>query len=259
MREPRSAPFARGQVLTILGILRARRGDPDAAGPLEQERALAEPTLELARIGPNAAARAELAWLTGETARVVADTEAGLAMSLSRGSRWLTGELACWRWRSGARDELPGDALAEPYARSIAGEWRQAADMWRALGCPYEAALALADGDDEGALRQAVAELTALGAHPAATIAKRRLRERGVRSLPRGPRRATRANPAGLTARELDVLALVAQGMRNAQIAQHLVVSERTVHHHVSAILRKLDVRTRGEAVAAGGRFGLLR
>ena len=86
----------------------------------------------------------------------------------------------------------------------------------------------------------------------------RKLRERGVRGVPRGPRPRTRANPAGLTARELEVLALLARGLRNAAIADELVVSEKTVDHHVSAILRKLDVRTRGEAAAEAARLGLL-
>ena len=80
---------------------------------------------------------------------------------------------------------------------------------------------------------------------------------RGVRGVPRGPRTRTRENPAGLTGRELEVLALLAEGLRNAQIAERLVVSEKTVDHHVSAILRKLDVRTRGEAGAAAVRLGL--
>jgi len=78
-----------------------------------------------------------------------------------------------------------------------------------------------------------------------------------VRGVPRGPRRGTRANPAGLTARELEVLALLAKGLRNAAIALQLVVSEKTVDRHVSAILRKLDVRTRGEAAAEAARLGL--
>jgi DNA-binding NarL/FixJ family response regulator len=106
-------------------------------------------------------------------------------------------------------------------------------------------------------MRQAHDELQALGAKPAATIVAQRLREQGVRGMPRGPRRTTRENPAGLTARELDVLALVAKGLRNADIAQELVVSEKTVEHHVSAILRKLDVRTRGAAGAEAVRLGL--
>ncbi len=98
----------------------------------------------------------------------------------------------------------------------------------------------------------------ALGAAAAAAIVARRLRERGVRGIPRGPRPRTRENPAGLTARELEVLALLADGLRNAQIAERLVVSAKTAEHHVSAILRKLDVRTRGEAVAAAARLGLI-
>jgi DNA-binding NarL/FixJ family response regulator len=66
------------------------------------------------------------------------------------------------------------------------------------------------------------------------------------------------ANPAGLTARELEVLALLVRGLRNAAIADELVVSEKTVDHHVSAVLRKLGVGTRGEAAAEAARLGLL-
>jgi DNA-binding NarL/FixJ family response regulator len=125
------------------------------------------------------------------------------------------------------------------------------AAAWTELGAPYEAALALADGDDEDALRQALDELQRLGAAPAAAIVARRLRSRGVRGVPRGPRARTRANPANLTAREMEILALVAEGRRNGDIAERLFLSQKTVSHHVSAILRKLDVKTRGEAGAA--------
>ena len=124
-------------------------------------------------------------------------------------------------------------------------------------GCPYEAALALAEGDDQDALRRAHDQLQALGAKPAATIVARRMRDRGVRGVSRGPRQTTRENPAGLTARELEVLVLLAKGLRNADIARELVVSEKTVEHHVSAILRKLDVRTRGSAGVEAVRLGL--
>ena len=107
-------------------------------------------------------------------------------------------------------------------------------------------------------MRRALIELQALGAGRAGQIAARKLRERGARRVPRGPRPQTRENPAGLTARELDVLALIADGLRSAEIAERLVVSEKTVGHHVSAILRKLDVRTRGAAVAEVARLGLI-
>jgi DNA-binding NarL/FixJ family response regulator len=125
------------------------------------------------------------------------------------------------------------------------------------LGCPYEAADALADADQEPQLRTALAELERLGARPLAAAVARKLRELGVRGLARGPRPATRANPANLTAREAEVLALVAEGLRNADIARRLFVSPKTVEHHVSAVLVKLGVRTRGEAARAAARLGI--
>ena len=115
----------------------------------------------------------------------------------------------------------------------------------------------LAASDAEDDLRESLRELQGLGARPAAAIVARRLRERGARGVQLGPRAATRANPAGLTARQLDVLALLTRGDRNADIAAKLFVSEKTVDHHVSAILRKLGVRTRGQAAAEAARLGI--
>jgi DNA-binding NarL/FixJ family response regulator len=149
------------------------------------------------------------------------------------------------------------DAVAEPYAAELAGEWGRAAELWTELGCPYDAGLALASADEDELLRWSLDELQRLGAQPAAAIVARRLRERGVRGLPRGPRATTRENPAGLTAREVEVLELVATGLRNADIAERLFLSEKTVGHHVSAILRKLGVRTRGEASAEAQTLGI--
>jgi DNA-binding NarL/FixJ family response regulator len=87
----------------------------------------------------------------------------------------------------------------------------------------------------------------------------RRLRELGERAVPRGPRPKTKSNAAWLTSRELDVLPLLAEGLRSAEIADRLVISPRTVDHHVSSILRKLNVRTRGQAGAAAARLGLIQ
>jgi DNA-binding NarL/FixJ family response regulator len=149
--------------------------------------------------------------------------------------------------------------VAEPWALQLTGDWEGAAERWSAIGCPYEAALALGDSDDEAALRRALDELRGLRAEPAASFVSRRLRGLGARGLPRGPRAATRANPANLTTREVEVLDLVAEGLSNADIAARLFVSQRTVDHHVSAILRKLDVRSRAEASAEAVRLGLAR
>jgi DNA-binding CsgD family transcriptional regulator/tetratricopeptide (TPR) repeat protein len=255
LQDHRTFPVPRVYALSVLGLVRARRGDQDVWPPLDEAIALAEPSGELQRIGPAAAARAEAAWLEGKSDAVREETEAALELAIERHAAWPMGELAYWRRRAGIEEEIAG--LAEPYAAQIAGDWALAAELWERLGCPYERALALADSDDAHPLRGAFDSLQELGAKPAAAMVSQRLRERGVRGVPRGPRPSTQENPAGLTARELEVLELVAQGLRNGEIGERLFVSERTVGHHVSAILRKLDVRSRAEASAEAVRLGI--
>ena len=256
LRIPCSSISPRIEALVVLGLVRARRGDPGQWAPLEEAWALAEPTRELPRLRTAALARAEAAWLDGDREAVAEATEGVLRLAPERNWGSLAGELADWRRRAGLA-ELPAER-AEPYVLQAAGEWARAAEWWRQHGCPYEAALALADAGEEEPLQRAMEELQRLGARPAADAVARRLRELGVRRLPRRPRRATAANPAGLTARELEVLALLGSDLRNADIAARLHISEKTVDHHVSAILAKLGVRSRREAarVAAERRLG---
>jgi ATP/maltotriose-dependent transcriptional regulator MalT len=257
LRERAISTLPRTLALGVLGIVRARRGDPEVWPLLDDALALADGTGELQRLAPVAAFRAEAAWLEGRRDAVAEATDATFSLALSRGSSWLVGELACWRRRAGLREQPPAIA-AEPYALELGGQAEQAAALWHRLGCPYDAALALAQSNDEDALRRALSELQRLDARPAAAIVARQLRERGARGLPRGPRPSTRRNEAQLTARELDVLRLLADRLSNAAIAERLFLSPRTVEHHVSAILRKVETRTRGEAVTAAQRHGLL-
>jgi DNA-binding CsgD family transcriptional regulator len=178
----------------------------------------------------------------------------------ARGNRWVRGEYAWLLWQAGDRD-FPTDDLAEPYALQIAGDFAGAAAAWSALRCPYEEARALAEGDAPEAVRRAVAAFEGLGAKPALGRALRHLRSLGVKDLPpvrRGPRRSTQANPAGLTRREAEVLALVAAGLRNAEIAERLYLTPKTVGHHLSAIYAKLGVETRIEAAHAASRLGIV-
>jgi len=256
LRDHRTWPVPRIFALTVLALVRARRGDPEVWPPLDEALEMAAPTGELQRIGPVAAARAEAAWLEGRPEAVAAETDEALELAIRRRAPWAIGDFACWRRRAGL-DEEPRAPVAEPYAAELAGDRVRAAELWTELGCPYDAALALADADDDELLQRALGELQLLGAQPAAALVGRRLRERGVRGVPRGPRASTRQNPAGLTAREVEVLELVAEGLRNADVAERLFLSEKTVGHHVSAVLRKLGVRTRGEATAEARRLGI--
>jgi DNA-binding CsgD family transcriptional regulator len=244
--------------LVVIGRLRARRGDPEVWPALDEAAELARGTGELQRLAPVAAARAEARWLAGEAAAVASETDETLALAAQRGQPWAIGELCVWRRRAGIIESPAAEAAAEPFQLELAGDAEGAAAAWTSIGCPYEAALALASSAREGTLRRSLDALQALGARPAAARVARLLRERGARDLRQGPRASTLENPGGLTTRELQVLELLAEGRRNAQIADSLVVSRKTVDHHVSAILRKLDAATRTEAVAAAARLGML-
>ena len=248
--------ISRISALIALGRVRARRGDPGAGELLDEALELSLPGGHLQRLGHVRAARAEAAWLAGDRERAAEEARAAYPLALEKRHLWFAGELAYWQRRAGALDAWPA-WIAEPYRLELAGSHEGAAAAWRARGCPYEAARALEECGLEAPLRAALEELERLGAAPAAKAVRLRLRQLGA-AVPRGRRPSTRANPAELTSRELDVLRLVVAGKRNAEIADDLVLSTRTIDHHVSAILRKLGVRTRGDAAVAATRGGFL-
>jgi DNA-binding CsgD family transcriptional regulator len=257
LRTPMATTISRIMALLALGRVRARRGDPDVAAVLDEALQLAAPTGTLQRLAPVRAARAEAAWLAGDQERTAEEAQAVFDLAERHQHRWHLGELGYWLWRAGKLTTPPTGAAA-PFALQIAGDWAGAAAAWRELGCPYEAARALADSPEEGALRGALVVFERLGARPATVAVTRRLHELGARDIPRGPRPATRAHPALLTPREAEVLALLAEGNTNAEIAASFFLSPKTVEHHVSAILAKLGARSRHDAIRAARDLGIL-
>jgi DNA-binding CsgD family transcriptional regulator len=242
-----TAPFARAASLVVIGHLRVRRGDPDASSPLDKARALAATMPE--RIGPLAVALADAAWLAGDRETVIREVKPVYEFARERRDPWMKGELAAWLWRAGALDQPPAD-IAEPYALEMSGDWLGAARAWHALGCPYEQASMLAWYGTASEQREALAIFERLGANPAAQSLRKQLRARGVRGIPRGARPFTRSNEYGLTKREAEILQLLSQGLRNSAIAKRLQLSIKTVERHVSAILMKLGVSSRAQAIA---------
>ncbi len=248
---------ARCAALVVRATLLARRGRPTYLSLLDEAAQLATRTGLPHLLPPIAVARAEAGWLAGRPQDVLdlddVPDEATLKFDPFAGHA-----LAVWRWRAGADAGDPG-GLPEPYRMLLTGDRSGAANWWRDHGQPYEAALASSGSGDADALRQALAVLADLGARPAAAILARELHELGERYQPRERRPAALTHPAGLTGREVEVLVLLAAGLRNADIAERLVVSPRTVDHHVSSILRKLDARSRAEAVTTAVRLGFLQ
>jgi ATP/maltotriose-dependent transcriptional regulator MalT len=251
--SPEVAKISPVTALGALGRVRVRRGDPGAEEVLMRAVDLGR-SGSLQHIWAPLCALAEHYWFQGRLDEAVGLLEDPYHKALQTDSAWARGELGFWLWWVGGLDEAP-DRAAEPFALIIAGDWRGAAEAWRTIGCPYEEALALACSDREGML-EALEILDGLGARPAATWLRARLREAGVEAVPRGPRRSTREHPAGLTARQAEVLGLMRQGMGNADIANRLFISRKTVEHHVSAILAKLGVANRAQAIASGSKDG---
>ncbi len=245
---------ARIVALTVLGRLRTRRGDPDADEALERAWGLAATTGDLQRLWPAAAGRAEAAWFAGRPDEIVDIVSLTYRQAVELRHEWALGELGYWLWLVGGTIDLPAEAAA-PYRLQVAGDWAAAARAWDELGCPYESAVALTMGSSPSDLSAGYARLDHLGAWPEVQRVAQRMREAGIRKRPRRPRRSTLDNIARLTDREIEVLDLLAAELHNADIATRLHISQRTVEHHVAAILDKLSVATRHEAVRAAGQL----
>lgn len=250
LADPELSRVDRAYTLGVLACIRVRRGDPGWADLLDEATELLGGMNNLQLVHPLVVARIEGAWLAGAVSDSCAATRHLVQLHRGHDDMWRRGELALWCHRAGV--EQPGPhPTAEPFALHIAGRHHEAAAAWNERGCRYQAADALGDSDDESDLRAALEILHELAAAPRAAQVARRLQALGVPSVPRGPRASTRANPAGLTTRETEVAVLLAEGLSNQEIASRLVVSARTIDHHVSAVLAKLAVPSRRHVAAA--------
>jgi DNA-binding CsgD family transcriptional regulator len=261
--DPQVTAWGQTVACTLLGRLLARRGDEaEAFVLLDRGWQLARRSDEPERLGRAGAAWFEWAWLYDDDRARAWGDEALAALAGTDPNPWLLGEVL--RTRAELEDAGPppvdlaaGVDLVDPWATSLRGELREAADAWAALGWPVEQARDLAATGDVDAMVDALAIVDRLGATRVGWQLRRRLRERGLQRIPRGPAPSTVANPAGLTSRQLEVLQLLARGLTNAQIAEELVLSPRTVDHHVSAVLVKLGVSSRLAVGEAAARLGI--
>jgi DNA-binding CsgD family transcriptional regulator/tetratricopeptide (TPR) repeat protein len=242
------ALVARGRIL-------AARGEPDALSVLDQAVRAAEGVGDVSMLVPVADARSEYFLWAGDADRAQQEARQGLELTGWGGPAFVVGRLAWRLWKAGGTEERSA-TVAEPYQMMIRGDWAAAAAEWGARGATYLRIEALADGD-EASGAEALRLLDGLGATRAAGHVRAQLRKRGFSHLPRGPRRTTAANVAGLTPRQVEVLSLIEQGLSNAEIAARLTLSPKTVDHHVSALLDKLGVASRGQAAAVAHRLSL--
>jgi DNA-binding NarL/FixJ family response regulator len=232
-----------------IGLARAgfRLGQTAARGWLEATWQLGEDKDETCWLVQIATAAVEGAWLTGDSTLVTPKVHEVYQRGLTD-NPWMHGELSAWLTRLGHRVD-PDRTVAAPYSLELAGRYAEAAASWHDLGCPFEEAVALTWTGDPEAMKRALDLFAGLGSAPAARNVRQLLQQRGIHvPAQRGPRATTAAHPAGLTAREAEVLDLIGEDLTNAEIAERLFLSPRTIDHHVSSILAKLGVSSRAEA-----------
>ena len=243
--------------LTVLARAQLRLGRSTYVDYLNQSLENSFATDELQYIIPARLGAIEAAWLRGNPDAAYAQLKWLSELAPSDMDHWRAGEMAEWVHRFSFDLKVESEfELPEPYQLELAGDYLAAAELWMSLGIPYNAALSLIHTDEQQAaeaLPRAYRILDSIGAKATIAMVRDKAERFGILSkLPRarrGPYRKTRQHPAGLTAKEQEVLAHLVGGATNQDIAEVLSRSQRTVENHVSSILSKLNVANRMEAM----------
>ncbi len=242
--------------LIVIGKIKIRKGEKDALPLLMNAKVMAFETMELQRIIPLMVALLEYEWLTGKTIIEKNDLDQTFLLLQGAGIDWDKNEFAFWMKKAGrhlvSNKEIIELDISSESSASKAGEF------WEKSECPYERSLVLFEGnvDDK---KRAIVIVQDLGGVAVYQKMKQAMRNLGIKNIPRGIRSSTRSNAALLTSREIDVLQLLKGEMQNKEIAAQLYISPKTVDHHVSNILFKLDADSRSKAVTKADSMGILK
>jgi DNA-binding CsgD family transcriptional regulator len=243
--------------MTTAAIIKMRRSEAASLDMMQQIKSIAFETREHHRIVPAMIICLEYEWLTGNQIITEKELEATLVLVRNVKNKILNSEFAYWLCK--VRTQIAGiEELYEPYQFLKEGKITEAAEFWEKIGCPFEKALALSEGNETDK-KNALSIFQQLGAVAVYEKLKNEMWAAGIRKIPRGIRESTRTNPAQLTNRELDVLQLLQKAAQNKEIAGKLFISSKTVDHHISNILFKLDVSSRAKAVTEAARLGILK
>jgi DNA-binding CsgD family transcriptional regulator len=248
-----------GSLVTMARLMMRRGKFEEAENFLQEAKAIAMPTHEAQRIIPVLTSALELSWIRGSSVVPLDEIrDAENTLFSNKNNSWHYSSLAYWMGKHGIEFNAQSIEFNGPYMLEHLGRWKDAAEAWRKMGCPYEQALALFEGE-EMHQREGLMLLDALGATATRDMLKSKLKLKGMKNIPRGPRESTRNNPAQLTLRQIEILLLLKEGKTYKEIADKLFISLKTVEHHISAILLKLEVNSRAKAVLEAEKLGILK
>ena len=249
--------IVRIEVLLVAATIKMRTGEADPLPLLLEAKEIAFQMMEPQRVIPLIIALLEYEWLTGTTQ--VTQNEITITISLIEhiDNIYESGEFAFWLLKARKQKLEVKKEIYEGYNLNCADDITKASNLWKRLGCSYQRALILFEGNDDNK-REALEIVHRLGAEAVYEKMRFEMRATGIKKIPRGIRRSTQSNPANLTTREIDILRLLRDGLHNKEIAAKLFISPKTVDHHVSSIFFKLEVTSRSNAVQEAKRLQIV-